>query len=386
MSAVLFLISPLLSYFSALKRIRVNGSIFSLILIGAFIGFIINTDSQGFDLYRYLEMLKNSKSLTEIFDNFRNGQEVDLYVPISVSVISLLTSNGHILMMWFGIVFGFVYAKSLSRYNNSNSIISYVFIFIFANIYGYNSLAGVRFATAFYILFYGVTGYISRPCIKNLLIIGASVLVHFGMMPGVGVFLIYILLRKKPLIIYVIAVISFVFTFIDINILITYLASSLGQGFSSRAEIYSTDNEYYVNYLQENAESVVWFIRYRTEIALNTITLCLVLLAFFYKRLKLDSFSKEYLSFILVWLTLRNLVCDIPDFGIRYTLTFIALSIYFAYKVYINNQKSVKAISIVFLLGCALCPIYAIRQLFDYLGLLDLIMPPIYGVLSTVLS
>lgn len=377
-----FFLSPLLSYLSALKNIRVRGAILALLLIGSFIGFLLNTENRGYDLYRYLEMLNNSKTFDAVINSFRNGEEVDLYAPLIVSIVGSITHNGHILMMVFGTIFGFLYAKSLSRCVDAKDIISYSLIFMFANIYGYNGLGGVRFATAFYVLFFGVTGYVSTPNIKNLLIIFSSALIHFGMLPGIALFLTYLLVKKWPMAIYIATIISFLFTFIDIGSIISKVAPMLGSGLSNRAEIYSSTNDTYVKYLQENSENVVWFIKYRTDIAMSTITLFLLYITIYRKRFKLNSFTKEILLFILTLLTFRNLVSNVPDLGIRYTLVFIAFFLFFAYNLFIANRKSSKYISVFLMLGCALCPIYAIRQLFDYVGILDIILPPVYGIIA----
>lgn len=386
-SFTLFFISPLLSFFSALKHPNKQYSVFAIIIMGCFIGYLYNTDNQGYDLYRYLELLKNSKGISEVWKNIKTGEDVDLYVPLSVSIISSFSKNGHILMMWFGAIFGILYSKGLSRFNNPKNILSYMFIFFFANIYGFNELAGVRFVTAFYVFFIGVTSYFETKHIKSIGVLLLSALIHFGFLPGIALFFCYLFLRKFPKVIYSLAIASFIFTIIDLGSVFSNVANFIGGEMASRAEIYNTENITYVDSLAEHSEMVVWFIRYRLDAAFFTIIAYLVVISLYRKAIKLDSHIKDLSLFVLLWITLRNMVYNIPDVGVRYTTILIAFSIYLAYNIYINDKSHsifIKNISIVILAGCVLCPLYSIRQVFDYISFWDLLFPPIYGIVNSL--
>lgn len=385
----IFFISPIVSYFYALKNIQRKESGLAIIFICGFVGYLMNTEMEGFDLYRYLKMLHNSQSLNAVIDSFRAGKETDLYAPLSISLIGSFTKNGHILMLWFGLIFGYLYSKGLSRFNDSSTLLSYVFIIIFANIIGISGLAGVRFSTAIYVFFIGLTGYLERKDKKNVLILLSSSLFHFGLLPGVVIFFGYMLLKRWPIIIYTLAIASFISTFINFDQYMANVAGILGGSFQSRAEIYTTANTWYVEYLKENSMQTAWFIKYKFDAAYYSIVIFFIYVALCVKRLKIEENTFQLFLFILLWLTFRNLVSNVPDLGVRYTNALIAFSVFFAYKVYIDNidrDGIINIMSSVVLIGCSLCAIYVFRCIFYYISVVDFSITPIWGISNQFLS
>lgn len=384
----IFCISPLISYFTTLKNIRSKYSGFTIILICGFIGFLMNTEETGFDLYHYLGALKHSQGINSTFHSFFTGEEPDLYAPLSISIIGSFTKNGHILMLWFGLVFGFLYSKGLKRFQNSSTFLSFIFIFFFANIIGISGLAGVRFSTGFYVLFLGITRYLDKKDLLSILTIGLSVLFHFALLPGVGIFFVYLVLKRWPTVIYVLAIISFVFTFTNLDQYIANVAGNFGSGIQNKAELYSLSNTSYVESIEKNAEHASWYIKYKFDLAYYCITIFFVIVGIFKKRLKLDESTFQLFLFILLWLSFRNLIANVPDLGVRYTNILIALSVYFAYCVYVNNMDKgifINSMSFIPLIGCSLCVAYVFRCLFFYISIIDFSVTPIWGIANQII-
>ncbi len=382
-----FLISPLLSYLIALRYNTSKSSIVIMILVCGFVGLLMSTSDDSHDLYRYLRMLNYSDSVSTVINKFISRQEVDLYAPLSISIIGSFTKNSHVLMCWFGLFFGYVYAKSVQKFSKCFNYISFGLLFCFANIYGINSIAGVRFATAIYVLFWGVISFLTTKEKKYLVIILLSAIVHFALTPGILVFIGYLILKNKPKIILGILAISFVASFSSIGNIILNVSSFLGDAGVSRAEIYSSDNTLYVHSIVENALGQVWFIRYKTDAAILFLYAIFCYIAIFRKNFIFDKKALELSKFLALWLSYRNIVVDVPDMGSRYTTAFIAFSIYLIYQFYIRNYRNKKAsyVAIACMIGTSLCVMYAFRCIFYYVPFLDFVFPPIYGIINELI-
>lgn len=384
----LFLLSPLCSYITAILNPPKKGTVSAMVMICGFFGFLMSTDDQSFDLYRYLNMLSNADSIPVTIEKILTRKEVDSYVPLSISILSTITDNGHVLMLWFGLIFGFVYGKSLQRITYAEGLIPFLLTLTFAHIYGIVSIAGVRFATAVYVMFLGTTAYIEdHKRKKGIALMLLATQVHFSIIPCLLIFALYITLKNRPKIIYATAILSFMLSFTQVGDYITAASSLLGEGISHRAEIYSTDNDVYMNSLQENKAQTVWFIKYKSDIAFYTI------LMYFYFMLyklrdKIAPSSMQMIYFLLTLLTFRNMVAGVPDMGSRYTTIFLCISLYVIHHVYILNRgmRYIQNLTYMVLAGCFFCTAYGIRCIFYYIDLFTFSISPIYGIFKGILN
>ena len=389
---LLFFLSPIIAFLQCLKNIQNKYAILVISLFGSYFGFMMDSSNEEYDISHYLNILKQSPTLSECLNNIISGIETDIYAPLSISIIGSFTQNGHILMLWFGMVFGIVFAFSLRRFNNSDNIYNYLYIFSFAGILGFATLAGVRYVTAFHVYFIGVTGYLKYKELKYIVIILSSIAIHFSLIPAVLIFMVYLLLKRYHILIICLSIISFIFTFVDIESLISTVSVYFGYGIQSRVTVYSTEYVEMLESLNGEVQEAVWFIRYKSTIAFTSAIIILAYLFILYKRINRSSFTDDLLYYILLYLSFRNIVANVPDLGTRYTTMFIMFSIFLSYKLYNDNKLKFKnkiliqIFPIITILGCFLYTAYGYRCIFLYIPFQALLLSPFIGLTKASLD
>ena len=305
----------------------------------------------------------------------------DLYVSLLQTIIGSFTNNGHILMLAFGLVFGIFYVKMIKLLPkfSDKTLLSFGIFFLFINVFGIQGLAGVRFYTAFYVFAFGAISYINTSKKIYLLTFPTACLIHFSYIFAVFLFAVYYVFKAKPYIIYMIVGLSFVMSFTSISSIISQYASYLGGSIETRANTYSLENTDYVDFVNNIQSETVWYVALRGKIVYWAAVISLSLIGIYHKRIKIDEKAFQYILLALVFLSCRNIIINIPDFGSRYNAIFIALFYFLLYHIFMQNRGSilVKIISYMSILGGIFYTLYSIRCMFYYVSILDISLSPI---------
>lgn len=382
-----FFVSPVIAaLFALLHRNELGAKVVTCLFVGLF-GFIMSTDDQAMDLYRYLHSLHNlstTNSISSVFSNlYSSGPSSisDLYAPLLQAIVGLVTDNAHFLMLVFGLIFGLFYSKTITLLSKPKieTLFSFGLLFLFINVFGIQGLAGVRFYTAFYVYFFGVISYINTSKRIYLLSLVGACLIHFSYIFAVLLFGIYYILRNKPRIILGIAVLSFFITATSFSNIVSEYSSIFGGAIEAKANIYSSENDWYVDYIQDSAADNNWYISLKSQISFWVAVASLFLFYLFKKRFQINQYTQQYLLLILIFLFFRNLTFDIPDLGIRFNNIFIAGFYFFLYHFYVQNSSNIiaKAIAFLNLAGGILIVLYSIRSIFFYVQWYSLFISPI---------
>ncbi|RHK28375.1 hypothetical protein DW071_25230, partial [Bacteroides ovatus] len=143
----------------------------------------------------------------------------------------------------------------------------------------------------------------------------------------------YYVFKAKPYIIYMIVGLSFVMSFTSISSIISQYASYLGGSIETRANTYSLENTDYVDFVNNIQSETVWYVALRGKIVYWAAVISLSLIGIYHKRIKIDEKAFQYILLALVFLSCRNIIINIPDFGSRYNAIFIALFYFLLYHI-----------------------------------------------------
>lgn len=384
-----FLVSPIIALLLALWKRNEYGARLVILLFSGLFGYLMDTTDSGMDLYRILGLLQKtpyanvSSVFTSLYSSGGNSIS-DLYVPLLQTIIGSFTTNGHILMLASGLVFGFFYAKTTKLLPKpiNETLLSFGIFFVFINVFGIQGLAGVRFYTAFYVFAFGVISYINTSKYIYLFALPAACLMHFSYIFATFLFALYYALKKKPYAICIITGLSFIVTFTTISSVISQYGSFLGDSIEARANAYSLENTGYVDYVSGIKNATVWYVALRGEIAYYTAVISLALIALYRKKIKIEEKTLQYVLLALIFLSCRNIVIDIPDFGIRYNSIFMALFYISIYHIYIQNKDNalMKTISCMNIIGGMFYTLYSIRCMFYYVSITDILLSPFISI------
>lgn len=344
-------------------------------------GFFMNTESEGADLYRYLRMLEDAKGPFDAVHDFLSLEETDIYRSLSISIIGLVTKNGHILMAWFGLVLGYFLSLSLRFFKNQYNLLSWSLVFLTMGL-TFSGLAGVRHVTAAWLFFYGLNVYVSDRNPKGLALMLSSILIHFSFIMMVAMLLPFYFLKDKTRICIIVFLTSFFFTIPAISMYISSIASLLGGVFESRASTYSLENTDYVESLLSNYSEQNWYIKYKSVVFLYGLAVYGLILFKWRKSVLIGEREKRFLNYFLLMFAFRNIVVDIPDVGVRTTGFCCTMALYTIFLIYNANHqnKPIFYATCIVIAANFLRVSYIIRTTFDYVSLWELIVSPIISV------
>lgn len=376
-----FIISPIVAYFSALKHPDRPSSRLTVMLMLMLFGFFMNTESEGADLYRYLRTLEDAKSLIDVVREFLSLEETDIYRSLSISIIGLITKNGHILMAWFGLVLGYFLSLSLRFFKNQYDLLSWSLVILTMGL-TFPGLAGVRHVTASWLFFYGLNVYVSDRNPKGLTLMLSSILIHFSLMMMVAMLIPYYFLKDKTKICIIVFLASFFFTIPAISMYISSIASQLGGVFESRASTYSLENTDYVESLLSNYSEQNWYIKYKREVFLYGLAVYGLILFKWRKSVLIGEREKRFLNYFLLMFAFRNIVVDIPDVGIRTTGFCCTMALYAVFLMYnVNRQNIVLRYATYIVVAASLLNVaYSIRTTFYYVSLWEILVSPFVSI------
>lgn len=372
-SLLLFAIWPFLAFLLSLFRYNKIESKIIFIFFTAIYGYSMIANSEELDLYRYLhwieyfgyEVLSWSDFIVMVTAiNMSDGNSMDIYRDIMAFFVSRFTADGHIFMLFFGIVFGIAYVKTLSQllfiYNN-RSFWGGIILFSYSFAYSLDWLGGVRFGTAAYVYLIGVLCYILGSKKAYIyFIISASI--HFGFILGFLILLIYKYIQNRPKRIYVLLISSFFFSSV-FQMLSTLFADFIGGRIAEVLSSYTS-----VEFLQDaSGKGIPWYSRIHNTLPLLFIYFFLFIIN---KKHSFKETNVSYKSFIFLIssLIIVNLFAFSPVFSERFVVLSFALFYIYLYSLYANNEynSKLKKYILYSFVFYGLHIINALRYIFEY--------------------
>ncbi len=359
--AALFLVFPFAAFVYSLFSFQKKSSRIIIILFIALFGYNMVAELPEMDLYRYHTMLQqySSQSLNDILRGFfispkgetsiwdADNSYMDLYVSVVCTVLSRITSNGHILMGCFGLIYGLAMVKMLEHFlDKDGNMDRYTFLLIVCASFAIPlyMLAGVRHGTATFFFVWAVMSNINKEWVKSLVLLLFACITHFVFILPSLLFLIYTIsfryssILKYPL--YGLYIISFFLP----DITSAYIDNALpflNASFFEHASVYnnpdaieSTSKAYFVD--------TNLFVRLRDDLIYWFSAVGIVLLRAKFFNLSFSEKTDKIHFWLILFLILTNFSLSIPDLGVRLKLVSFLFFFYYLSQVYNENKDSSK--------------------------------------------
>ena len=282
---------------------------------------------QGADIERYVRFLYvvYNQSLA-LVDVLALNSRPDYYQPIVTYLVATISGEGHVLYLFFGIVFGYFYSRNmwyvLERLPRTFPKQIYFLVAIYFLICPIWNVGGVRMWTALHVFCYGALPYLFERDRRKLYWAFLSIFVHFSFLLPLAFLFIYIILPEKIKISKVLQVVSlgvFLLTF-GMNVLeieeIGLLLQRINPAFYEE-NVAGYLGEEYVGVVAEREESRSLF--YQVSMFINQyVILYLIIVVWFLIRKNQGTWRnsiQRLFSFALLFYALANVMAIVPSGG-----------------------------------------------------------------------
>lgn len=391
-AVVLTLIWPAFSVIRAFRRYREPWAKNILWLFTCFFGYTFIISGQ-MDSVRYTERLVQLSHLqfatTWEFIAMIYGPDSgypDVIEPLITFTLSRFTSDGHILMAVFGLVFGFFYSRNLwylferiDKEGLRRHALPYLFIAaLLVTIWAIN---GFRFWTACHVFIYGLFRYTDGKRWSGLFFAAASVLVHFSFVIPVILFILWVVAGNQLVPYFVIFFASFFISETNPQALNVF-SLSVPDVFQERSEMYT--NKVYIKGRIKSEAKTNWYVRYRLP-AIRYATNALLVFVFLMMRskVKADGRALSLLCYGLLLASLGSILSGVPSmvrFQIVSLIILIASLFILAQQSELRRSPYPVLLRIPFLLTAALYIIVEVRIGFDTLSPMAVFGNPIISL------
>lgn len=320
---VLFLISPILGFLYALRRINTRSSyvVFFLFALCFGLSFTNNQKTkqeQSIDSDRYLTAFHQYVA-NPAADTIRED-ESDYYFDGIALGLSKVTDNYHWMFLIFAGVFAFFQLKSLKyltqekEFRNSLGCLLLCFLFTYNGIFNIN---GVRFWTAAWIAVFCMFKIYRDRNYKYLLLVALTPLIHFSYWIFIGV-VVGTLFAKRFEKLWIIA---FILSYIYSNIALTFVsenATLFPELFSQKIESYTNENV--LEYEARTGTGWWWISDAFKYLCQLYFLITIILFINNRKSILKDPRSKNLYLALLIWMTFSNFTMSIPSVGRRFII------------------------------------------------------------------
>lgn len=325
--AIVFLISPFLSFLYALRRMNTRSSyvVFFLFALCFGMAFTIGTNrgSRGLDSSFYRSYFEENQNITyddflQSFNSYLTFKEAkkDFYFDTIAFGVSRLTDNYHVLFLVFAAIFATFQLKTLRFFTSHPNFKFSTLCLLLAFLFTYNqifNINGVRFWTAAWIGVYAVFKIFLKEDKRYFLLVLFTPFFHGAFSVFVAFVILAYFTRKFEKTWIVLFFVSFAFSSFVVELVKnigqflppflaklvnSYTSESMlskgeqGTGFYWVTEMFDFIRQIYINLL------IVFLIKKRHLIILKP--------------------EKNLLAFLIVWMALSNFLMPVPSLGIRY--------------------------------------------------------------------
>lgn len=331
----LFMFWPFLSLIFSFINYRQVNSKNIIWLFTIFLGatFYFN---EADDSARYVMDLESSFGLnfSEFVEQklFESGKfRIDFLQPLINYLVSRFTSDGHVLYMVYGAIFGFFYSRNiaylLERFETKIKPESLAFLVIFVCYMPFHTMNGFRFNTSVHIFMYGLIQYILYPKkLRGVFFITSTIFLHDTFIISIFFFFLFVLFNRFNNVIHVVFyvyILSFVFSNLDTQFV---------KDFIENYEIVRKDranylNEEYGELVNKETQGINFYVKYKFLI--SNLLMISTFTWLYFTRLKLISNNKEIFSFFIFAMLLSiftNLTDKIPSMMRFYSIVYMCFA------------------------------------------------------------
>lgn len=313
------------------------------------------------DASRYVADLQSSSILnfSEFVEQrlFENGNfRIDFLQPLINFFVSRFTTDGHVLFMVYGAIFGYFYSRNiaylLERFETKIKPESLAFLVIFVCNMSFHTMNGFRFNTAVHIFMYGLIHYIVYPKkLKGIFFIVFSMFLHDTFIISIFFFFLFVFLTKIPSVIHFVFytyLLSFILSNLDFQIAREFI-ENYGIVRQERAQYLS---EEYAESVNQSTQEMNFYVKYKYTLSRGLLISSFIWL--YFTRLNLILKNKEIYSFFLFAMLLSiftNLTESIPSMLRFYSIVYMCfaamLYLFFSSYHFVRRPEWYKMIAFV---------------------------------------
>ena len=347
MHLIFYILSPFLTFLYSCFDLRKRSAQIVFVLFFGLFGYCHSFEDTRADSYRKAQSFTNyaARDYEDIYDDFRAGEQKDIYEDVLYSTVKSFTTDPHMMMMIVGLFAGVFYMLLARRFLEDRHlayawpIAILVIMFIFSlNI---PQLGGIRTFTAFPIFTYSLIKLIfdgKRAWIVGILI---APLIHFGYIIATIVAIVAWLVRiPNTLLHYVAIFICLTSIFLDTSSYTGALDMVLGSvdndAIESRLTSYGdedTDMEF-------NKSLTTRLIRLNNQASAIFLVLLLIYLHRNWSSFRTTFYTERLYNVLLLFIIASYALISYSVVGQRFVYIALVLLYMFMLNLYQDNQES----------------------------------------------
>ena len=347
MHLIFYILSPFLTFLYSCFDLRKRSAQIVFVLFFGLFGYCHSFEDTRADSYRKAQSFTNyaARDYEDIYDDFRAGEQKDIYEDVLYSTVKSFTTDPHIMMMIVGLFAGVFYMLLARRFLEDRHlaytwpIAILVIMFIFSlNI---PQLGGIRTFTAFPIFTYSLIKLIfdgKRAWIVGILI---APLIHFGYIIATIVAIVAWLVRiPNTLLHYVAIFICLASIFLDTSSYAGALDMVLGSvdndAIESRLTSYGdedTDMEF-------NKSLTTRLIRLNNQASAIFLVLLLIYLHRNWSSFRTTLYTERLYNVLLIFIIASYALISYSVVGQRFVYIALVLLYMFMLNLYQDNKES----------------------------------------------
>lgn len=282
----------------------------------------IGAESQKSDIVRYmgdLRLMADINSWNSLLIYYQNSGEIDVFRVFFSYLISLYTDNGYILIIFFGIIFGYFYSRNiwfvLDRIQGRLKLVSFVLISCLFLIVPIWDLGGFRFWTATHVFLFGLLPFLYTGKKKSLLWCFLTPFIfHYAFIVPLLVLCTYLFIGDRLRIYFYFFILSIMIGEINISQVNSLLESYAPQVIVERSSSYRGEEKTEAYRAGKPLENKVWYVRHLNKFLHWPLYLFLILLYWKSKTsIKKNVSIMRLLCFTLLFYGFANLFSTIPS-------------------------------------------------------------------------
>ena len=300
----------------------------------AFFGSTFTISNEGMDANRYRDFLKSIYENPVSWSDFTNGLfngtygRGDYIEPLLRYITAQFTSDYRVLFFLFGLIFGFFFSRNIYFFfkhaSLKNKPLTLTLCLYLVLIVPFWNINGFRFYTAFHIFIYALIHWIhyNKKTYASLFLI-LAIFTHVSYIIGVILFLLFLLIRKKILLITFFFLSTFLFVQLDLETIISYLPTQELGSLDIYIKGYIKSDKYKLR--EAFVQNRAWFLTLNEYL----MKFLMVVWAMYLLLLKRDFLKNTTIGQMAVFAILNysfiTVIIDIPSMARFYFISYMIL-------------------------------------------------------------
>jgi hypothetical protein len=301
------------------------------------------------DSVRYMGMVyKFYHSNYNLYEYYVQSGEIDFFAILLTYLVSRLTDNGWVLMIFQALIFGYFFSRNMlfvfKRLEGNIKPMTWLLFLTFFFVVPFWNFNGFRFWIAAHIFVYGFLLFIFNDNKKGLLLCFITPFVfHFSFFMPVLILCLFFILKNRIKLYFFFFLFSVLFAEININQFNSYMERYVPEKLIERSSGYTSEINFETN--QKNIKSGIfessksWHaVLYKRGLVWSIYAFIVL---FYFRRKKINNISPNLIklfSFGLLFMGFANIFSNLPS-GIRY-VTIANMIILCLIVIYIQNSTT----------------------------------------------